>query len=74
MHAPAEQSLQQLLSAVILHTLVHHGGDFMEYCLERKVTIGMLENSGADRRHEIGRVQFKKALSGGGKAFRRTRE
>jgi len=29
----------------------------------------MLENSGAERRHEIGRVQFKKSLSGGGKAY-----
>ena len=46
----------------------------MEYCLERKQTIGMLENSGAERRHEIGRVQFKKALRGGGKAYRGTRE
>ena len=40
----------------------------MEYCLQRNLTIGMLENSG----HEIGRVQFKKALSGGGKAYRGT--
>ncbi len=61
-------------STFYLHTLVHHGGDFMEYCLQRKLTIGMLENSGAERRHEIGRVQFKKALSGGGKAYRGTRE
>ncbi len=34
----------------------------------------MLENSGAERRHEIGRVQFKKELSGEGKAYRGTRE
>ena len=61
-------------SSFYLHTLVHHSGDFMEYCLQRKLTIGMLENSGAERRHEIGRVQFKKALSGGGKAYRGTRE
>jgi hypothetical protein len=61
-------------STFYLHTLVHHGGDFMEYCLKRNLTIGMLENSGAERRHEIGRVQFKKALSGGGKAYRGTRE
>ena len=60
-------------STFYLHTLVHHGGDLMEYCLERNLTIGMLENSGAERRHEIGRVQFKKALSGGGKAFRGTK-
>jgi hypothetical protein len=60
-------------STFYLHTLVHHGGDLMEYCLQRKLTIGMLENSGAERRHEIGRVQFKKALSGGGKAYRGTK-
>jgi hypothetical protein len=59
-------------STFYLHTLVHHGGDLMEYCLQRNVTIGMLENSGAERRHEIGRVQFKKSLSGGGKAYRGT--
>jgi len=56
-------------STFYLHTLMMHGGEFMEYCLERGVTIGMLENSGAERRHEIGRVMFKKSLSGGGKAY-----
>ena len=49
-------------STFYLHTLMHHAGDLMEYCLERKLSISMLENSGAERRHEIGRVQFKKAL------------
>ncbi len=34
-------------SSCYLHTLVHHGGDFMDYCLELKLTIGMFENSGA---------------------------
>ena len=57
-------------STFYLHTLMMHGGEFMEYCLERGVTVGMLENSGAERRHEIGRVMFKKSLSGGGKAYR----
>ncbi len=61
-------------STFYLHALMHHCGDFMEYCLRRKLTVGMLENSGAERRHEIGRVQFKKALSGGGKAYRGMRE
>ena len=55
--------------AFYLHTLTMHGGDFMNFCLERGLTVGMLENSGAERRHEIGRVQFKKSLSGGGKAY-----
>jgi hypothetical protein len=59
---------------VYLHTLVHHGGDFMAYCLQRKLTIGMLENSKPKQRHEIGRVQFKKVLSCGGKAYCGTRE
>ena len=53
-----------------LHTLMMHGGDFMQFCLERGLTVGMLENSGAERRHEVGRVQFRKSLSGGGKAYR----
>jgi hypothetical protein len=56
-------------SAFYLHTLLMHGGDFMDFCLKRGLTIGMLENSGAERRHEVGRVQFKKSLSGGGKAY-----
>jgi hypothetical protein len=56
-------------SAFYLHTLTMHGGDFMNFCLARGLTVGMLENSGAERRHEIGRVQFKKSLSGGGKAY-----
>jgi hypothetical protein len=63
--APSQQSLQHLLG-FYLHTLV-------EYFLELNLTIGMLENSGAERRHEIRRVQFKKALSGGGRAFRGTK-
>jgi len=56
-------------SAFYLHTLLMHGGDFMDFCLVRGLTVGMLENSGAERRHEIGRVQFKKSLSGGGKVY-----
>ena len=37
--------------------------------------IGMLENSGAERRHEVGRVKFKKSLSseGTGKATKGTK-
>jgi hypothetical protein len=41
-----------------------------KHTVSELAAIGMLENSGAERRHEIGRVQFKKALSGGGKAYR----
>ena len=57
-------------SAFYLHTVMMHGGDFMTFCLDRGLTVGMLENSGAERRHEIGRVQFKKSLSGGGKVYK----
>jgi hypothetical protein len=31
-------------STFYLHTLVYHGGDLMEHCLQRNVTTGMLEN------------------------------
>ena len=53
-------------STFYLHTLVHHSGDLVAYCLRWNLTIGMLEYSGAEWRHEIGRVQLKKALSDGG--------
>ena len=42
----------------------------MRYLLERDLTIGMLENSGAERRHQIGKIQFKKTLYGGGKLLK----
>ncbi len=53
--------------ALYLHTLTTHGGAFMEHLLPLKLTIGMLENSGAERRHEIGKVHrdFHKSLAGG---------
>ena len=53
-------------SALYLHTIMMHGGAFMTYLLDRGLTIGMLENSGAERRHQIGKVMFRKALGGGG--------
>ena len=53
-----------------LHTIMMHGGDFMRYLLESELTIGMLENSGAERRHQIGKIQFKKTLSGGGRFYK----
>ena len=53
-----------------LHTITMHGGEFMRYLLERDLTIGMLENSGAERRHQIGKIQFKKTLYGGGKLLK----
>ena len=38
----------------------------MRHLLEKDLKIGMLENSGAERQHQIGKIQFKKALYGGG--------
>ena len=55
--------------ALYLHTLMMHGGAFMEHLLPLKLTIGMLENSGAERRHQIGKVHFRKSLAGGGRHY-----
>ena len=41
----------------------------MEHLLPLNLTIGMLENSGAERRHQIGKVHFRKSLAGGGKQY-----
>jgi hypothetical protein len=41
--------------ALYLHTLMMHGGAFMEHLLPLKLTIGILENSGAERRHQTGK-------------------
>lgn len=56
-------------SALYLHTLTMHGGTFMSYLLERGLTLGMMENSGAERRHQIGKVMFIKSLGGGGQLY-----
>jgi hypothetical protein len=55
--------------ALYLHTIMMHGGAFMEHLLPLKLTIGMLENSGAERRHQKGKVHFRKSLAGGGKQY-----
>jgi hypothetical protein len=55
--------------ALYLHTLMMHGGAFMAHLLPLELTIGMLENSGAERRHQIGKVHFRKSLAGGGKLY-----
>ena len=48
--------------SLYLHTVMMHSGAFMTYLLKRNLTIGMLdsqlENSGAERRHQIGKVQI----------------
>ena len=55
--------------ALYLHTIMMHGGAFMSHLLPLKLTIGMLENSGAERRHQIGKVHFRKSLAGGGRLY-----
>ena len=57
------------LGSLYLHTIMMHGGDFMEHLLPMRLTIGMLENSGAERRHQIGKVHFRKSLGGGGSKY-----
>jgi hypothetical protein len=39
-----------------------HARQFQESLLEIGQTIGMLENSGAERRHTIGKLQFRRTL------------
>ena len=48
-----------------LHTLMHHAGDMMRELQEQGMCLGMMANSGAERRHEYGRHAAKKALAGG---------
>ncbi len=52
-----------------LHTLMMQGGAFMEHFLPLKLTIRILENSGAERRHQIGKAHFRKSLAGRGKQY-----
>jgi hypothetical protein len=46
-----------------LHTLLHHAGDFMRALEEEGMCLGMMSNSGAERRHEYGRRAARKALA-----------
>jgi hypothetical protein len=48
-----------------LHTLIAHAGDFMRELEKHNLTLGMMSNSGAERRHELGRLAFKRSLCGG---------
>jgi hypothetical protein len=45
-----------------LHTIMMHAGQFQKSLLDIGLTIGMLENSGAERRHTIGKLQYKRTL------------
>ena len=48
-----------------LHTLLHHAGDFMRALDQAGMCLGMMSNSGAERRHANGRAAFKRSLCGG---------
>jgi hypothetical protein len=49
--------------AYYLHTLLHHAGDFMRALGLVGLTLGMLSNSAAERKHEYGRRASRKALA-----------
>jgi len=51
--------------AFYLHTLMAHAGDFMRELGKHDMCLGMMSNSGAERRHEYGRRAFKRSLCGG---------
>ena len=51
--------------AFYLHTLMAHAGDFMRELGKYGMCLGMMSNSGAERRHEYGRRAFKRSLCGG---------
>jgi len=48
-----------------LHTLLAHAGDFMRELEKHNMCLGMMSNSGAERRHEYGRRAFRRSLCGG---------
>jgi hypothetical protein len=49
-----------------LHTLLHHAGGFMRALGLVGLTLGMLSNSAAERKHEYGRRASRKALASNG--------
>jgi len=56
---------EQHCRSFYLHTLLHHAGDFMRELEKSGMCLGMMSNSGAERRHEYGRRAAKKAVAGG---------
>jgi hypothetical protein len=48
-----------------LHTLLAHAGEFMQELEKHGMCLGMMSNSGAERRHEYGRRAFRRSLCGG---------
>ena len=56
---------QEHCRSFYLHTLLHHAGEFMRELEQSGMCLGMVSNSGAERRHEYGRRAARKALAGG---------
>ena len=59
-------STEDYSKAYYLHTLLHHAGDFMRALQSEGFTLGMMSNSGVERRHEYGRRASRKALASNG--------
>jgi hypothetical protein len=56
---------EQRCRSFYLHKLLHHAGDFMRELHAHGMCLGMMANSGAERRHEYGRRAAKTAMTGG---------
>ena len=59
-------STEDYSKSYYLHTLMDHAGDFMRALEKDGFTLGMMSNSGAERRHEYGRRASRKALASNG--------
>jgi hypothetical protein len=59
-------STEDYSKSYYLHTLMDHAGDFMRALEQEGFTLGMMSNSGAERRHEYGRRASRKALASNG--------
>jgi hypothetical protein len=57
---------EQHCRSFYLHTLLHHAGELMRALEKMDMTLGMMSNSGAERRHEFGRRACRKALASNG--------
>ena len=55
---------EQHCRSFYLHVLMHHAGDFMRALEKEGMCLGMMSNSGVERRHEYGRRAAKKAQTG----------
>ena len=55
---------EQHCRSFYLHVLMDHAGDFMRELEKHGMCLGMMSNSGVERRHEYGRRAAKKAQTG----------